>query len=63
MFIRLRRPDVAKKDKEHKKLHEIYKAGEKYHCGECGSEVNFGNDCPTCNKKINWDQVNIFMRR
>jgi len=54
---------VAKKDKEHKKLHEIYKAGEKYHCAECGSEVNFGNDCPTCEKKFNWDQIDIIMRR
>ena len=58
---------MAKKDKEqekeHKKLHEIYKAGEKYHCLECGSEVNFGHDCPTCSKKIDWDQIDIIMRR
>lgn len=44
-------------EKEHKKMHEIYKAGEKYHCGECGSEVNFGEDCPACNKRINWNQI------
>jgi rubrerythrin len=58
---------MTKKDKdaekEHKKLHQIYKAGEKYHCGECGSEVHFGNDCPTCNKKIDWAQVQVMLRR
>ena len=54
---------MAKKDKEHKKLHEIYKSGEKYHCRECGSEVNFGNDCPTCNKKIDWAQIESNIRR
>jgi len=51
------------KDKEHERLHKIYKAGEKYHCGECGSEVHFGNDCPTCNGKIDWSQVEIILRR
>jgi rubrerythrin len=54
---------VAKKDKEHTKLHQIYKAGDKYHCGECGSEVDFGNDCPTCHRKMNWAQIEATMRR
>ena len=55
--------EEARKEKEHKKLHEIYKAGDKYHCIECGTEVNFGKDCPTCEKTFNWDQIDVIMRR
>ena len=54
---------MAKKDKEHEELHKIYKAGDKYHCGECGSEVKFGDNCPECNKKFNWSQIEIYTRR
>ncbi len=48
---------MAKKDKEHAKLHKIYKSGEKYHCGECGAEVHWANDCPGCKAKIDWSQI------
>ena len=54
---------MAKKDKEHTKLHKIYKAGDKFHCGECGTEVNWGADCPGCKARINWDQVEVNVRR
>ena len=43
--------------KEHKLLHEVYKAGDKYHCGECGSEIDFGENCPVCNKNFNWSEI------
>jgi len=54
---------MTKKDKEHEKQHKIYKAGEKYHCGECGTEVHWGNDCPDCKINIDWNQVEILARR
>ena len=54
---------MVKKDKEHEKLHKIYKAGDKYHCGECGAEVHWDNDCPECKLKIDWKQVEILAQR
>ena len=54
---------MAKKDKETQKLRQIYKAGDKFHCAQCGSEVNFGNDCPSCNVKIDWAQLRDDVRR
>lgn len=54
---------MVEKDKEHEKQHEIVKAGDKYHCGECGSEVHLGNDCPGCNKEFDWSKVEIYVRR
>jgi endogenous inhibitor of DNA gyrase (YacG/DUF329 family) len=51
------------KDKEHTKLHQIYKAGDKYHCAECGSEVHWGKDCPECKLQIDWKQIDALMRR
>jgi rubrerythrin len=50
-------------EKEHKKLHQVYKAGDKYHCGECGTEVDFGKNCPMCKKELNWAQIEGYMRR
>ena len=54
---------MAKKDKEHEKLHKIYKAGNKYHCSECGTEVNWGDHCPDCKLNIDWNQIEIISRR
>ena len=54
---------MAKKDKKHEELHKIYKAGDKYHCGECGTEVNFGDNCPECNKKFDWSKIDGYLRR
>jgi rubrerythrin len=42
-------------EKEHEKMHKIYKSGDKYHCGECGAEVNFGENCPACKAGLNWE--------
>ena len=41
-------------EKEHKEKHQIYKSGDKYHCGECGTEVNFGDNCPQCKTHFDW---------
>jgi rubrerythrin len=51
------------RDKEHKKLHQVYKAGDKYHCGECGTEVDYGKNCPMCKKELNWAQIEADIRR
>jgi rubrerythrin len=50
-------PEEKKAKEEHKRMHEVYKSGEKYHCGECGSELVMGKDCPTCKASINWEQI------
>jgi rubrerythrin len=56
----VRRDIMAKKDK--KNLYQIYKVGEKYHCADCNTEIKYGNNCPTCNKKLEWDQAKILVR-
>jgi len=43
--------------KEHKVMHEVYKSGGKYHCGECGVELDMGKDCPSCKKGFNWEKI------
>lgn len=43
--------------KEHQRMHEVYKSGDRYHCGECGAELNMGKDCPTCKKSFNWEMI------
>ncbi len=48
---------------EHKHQHEVYKSGDKYHCGECGAELVMGKDCPTCNAHFNWQNVIGQVRR
>ena len=51
---------MAEKDekkKRHEKEHKIYKAGDKYHCIECGSEVEEYGDCPKCHAKFNWLEI------
>jgi rubrerythrin len=45
------------KDKQHEKEHQIYKAGDRYQCIECGTEVNYGENCPNCKANINWHQI------
>ena len=42
---------------EHKHMHEVYRSGEKYHCGECGAELVMGKDCPTCKVSFNWEKI------
>ena len=50
------------KKKEIKKV-TVSKAGERYLCGECGSEVEYGHEsCGTCKNKIDWNQIKIQMR-
>lgn len=44
-------------EREHKAMHEVYKAGDRYHCGECGAELDMGKDCPTCKKSFNWERI------
>ena len=43
--------------KEHQHQHEVYKSGDKYHCGECGAELVMGEDCPTCRTAFNWEKI------
>ncbi len=43
--------------KEHQHLHEVYKSGDKCHCGEFGAELDLGKDCPSCKANINWEQI------
>ena len=43
------------KVKEHEERRKIYKSGNKYHCAECGTEVNFGDNCPACKTGLNWE--------
>lgn len=52
---------MAKKSK--KNLYQIYKVGEKYHCADCNTEIKYGDNCPTCNKKLEWEQAEIMVRR
>jgi rubrerythrin len=58
---------MTKKDKqaekEHKESHKVYQAGGKYHCSECGAEIEFGTKCPTCKLDIDWKLVDTNMRR
>ena len=51
------------KEKEHKIMHGVYKAGDKFHCGECSSEVNFGQSCPTCKTEFDWTKIEGNLRR
>ena len=51
------------KEKEHKKMHGVYKAGDKFHCGECSAEVNFGKSCPTCKVEFDWTKIERDLRR
>ena len=52
-----KRKEEEIRKKEHKLMHEVYKAGDRYHCGECGAEINFGKDCPVCKKSFNWETI------
>jgi rubrerythrin len=45
------------KDKEHEARHKVYKAGDKYHCGECGAELVMGKDCPGCKTSFDWLRI------
>ena len=49
--------EKEEKKKEHKHMHQVYKSGNKYHCGECGAELDFGKDCPTCKTNIDWAKI------
>jgi len=51
------------KAREHKIMHGVYKAGGKYHCGECSTEIDFGDSCPTCKKEFDWAKVEASIRR
>ena len=43
---------------EHKAQHKVYKAGDRYVCGECGAEVTYEvPDCPTCSVGLNWGEI------
>lgn len=45
-------------EKQHKADHKIYKAGDKYVCGECGAEVTYEvPNCPTCKVNFDWTDV------
>ena len=50
------------KKKEHKIAHGVYKAGDKFHCGECGAELDFGKNCPTCKLEFDWTKIEGFGR-
>lgn len=55
--------DDKEAKKQHKEDHKIYKAGDKYVCGECGAEVTFEvPTCPTCKAKFNWSDVTKYVR-
>jgi rubrerythrin len=45
------------REKEHKRMHEVYKSGDRYHCGECGAELELGKDCPTCKASFDWGKI------
>ena len=49
--------DKNREKKEHKIMHEVYKAGDKFHCGECSAELDLGKDCPNCKKEFNWAKI------
>jgi len=49
--------ESKEKDKEHKHMHEVYKSGGRYHCGECGAELEMGKDCPSCMKSFIWEKI------
>jgi len=51
------RKEKDSQKKEHKVMHEVYKSGGKYHCGECGVELDMGKDCPSCKKGFNWEKI------
>jgi len=51
------------KKHEHKVQHGVYKAGEKYHCGECGAELDMGKDCPGCKAELDWTKIVGNVRR
>ena len=55
--------EKKEKEKEHKHQHEILKSGDKYHCGECGAEVDFGENCPSCKVGFDWTMVAGQVRR
>ena len=50
------------KEKEHKIAHGVYKAGDKFHCGECSTEVHYGKNCPTCQREFDWTQIEAYRR-
>ena len=54
--------EEKKKEKEHKEQHKVYRAGDKYHCAECGTEIHWGANCTNCNNEINWTQVEASLR-
>jgi len=54
--------ESKEKKKEHQHMHEVYKSGDKFHCGECGAELDVGKDCPTCKKGFNWEKITTQMR-
>ena len=49
--------DKGHKNKEHEAMHKVYKAGNKYHCSECGAELDWGKDCPSCKASFNWERI------
>lgn len=51
------------KDKESKRKGTVKKSGNKYLCGECGYEVEFGHDCPTCRAEFDWKTIESQVRR
>ena len=56
--------DEKKEKKQHDKDHKIYKAGDRYVCGECGAEVTFEvPSCPTCKLHLNWSDIEGNIRR
>lgn len=50
------------KAKEHKIMHGVYKAGKDFHCGECSAKLEIGDDCPSCQKKFDWAQIEAYRR-
>jgi hypothetical protein len=46
---------VAKEKK--RRSYGIKKIEDKYICDECQQEIPIHQDCPTCQKHIDWDRV------
>ena len=55
--------EQKEREKEHQELHKVYKAGDKYHCAECGTEIHWGSNCTNCEAKIDWVKVEASTRR
>ena len=51
------------KKKDQDKTCGVSEKGGKYFCEACQAEVPHDEDCPTCKRHVNWDLVNVQMKK